>query len=719
MTLEYKPNLFPKVSDFLDCLVVVLDLQGRIVYYNKYCENITDLPFSSKNSYCFWDLFCLEDEKELYKAFFARIEPDLYPLEIEAQIPGKDNNTLTILWKYNSLKSDNEEIEYHVLTGTDITSYKNTNKKLQEIGEKYRTVIHVSPVSVITMDPLFKIKSWSSAAEKLLGWKEKSVSESDILSVIEDKDGGLKKCCERAIRGEIINNFELTSKRKDGNPVIINCFFAPMRDFNGTVDGIVLIALDITERKKTELDLYNSENRYREIIESMEDGYYEVDLNGKILSCNKAAARMIGYEVDELIGMSYKSLCNDFEKVYSVFNQSFQENKPNFSVVMEMICKDGTISNADLSLSLSRDRDGGITGFRGLGRDITDRIKSDKKLRYLSYHDTLTGVYNRTFFEKELERLEGSNNYPITIILADLDGLKLVNDTLGHKEGDRYLKTCSDLLKNSLRNSDFLSRIGGDEFALILPKTSLESGELLIKRIRNSMEIYNKTDPQLPLSISMGLAVSKKSDQPLEETLRYADGVMYSDKLNSSNKARENIIKALLASLYEFGEDSEERDDRLHQLSNELGKRAGLDEEQLSNLQLLIQVHQLGMVTVPKNIINKQGKLTEEEWQVVRQHAERGYRIAGASPDLSAIADLILKHHECWDGSGYPLGLKGEEIPIQCRIIAITDAFISMTNHRHYAAFLSKSKAIKELKRCSGNKFDPNLTVLFLQIIRK
>ena len=153
MVIDNKESIFPKISDFLDCLVVVIDLQGKIVYFNQYCERYTGIDFPAAKGKYFWDLFCIEDEKELYKAFFSTIRPEEYPMELEAQIPGSDNEVLTVLWKYNSLQSDNAKQLYHLLTGIDITSYKKANTKLQEIGEKYRTVIHVSPVYVITINP--------------------------------------------------------------------------------------------------------------------------------------------------------------------------------------------------------------------------------------------------------------------------------------------------------------------------------------------------------------------------------------------------------------------------------------------------------------------------------------------------------------------------------------------------------------------------------------
>ncbi len=523
-------GLFPVINDFLDCLVVVINQEGKLVYYNKFCEQFTGAAYHELADSYYWDVFCPPEEKEIYREYFKLLDPKQYPIEMEVQIPRKNKESATVLWKYNAPADQNGAQHYHILTGIDITTYKETNSKLQVIGEKYRTMIHVSPVSVIIIDNEFMVKSWSSAAEHLLGWTEKSALGSEVFPFFNDHTGILQKYCANALQGEITLNLELDCTRKDGSPVNVNLYLAPMHNDSGEVDGIVLIALDITERKKAELKLKESEQRYREILESMEDGYYEVDLVGNLVSLNRAAAKMLGYRQEELEGLSYRKICKDPHVVFEAFNKSFQDDKPQFSIIIEMVHKNGSLRSAELSLSLSRDHEGNITGFRGLGRDITERIQSELQLRYLSYHDTLTGVYNRAYFEKEMTRIESGQKHPVAIIVADLDGLKAVNDTHGHKTGDRYLTACADLLKKNLRGNDILARVGGDEFALVLPHTNRKAVNNLLKRIRRSIEEFNRSEPEIPLSVSMGAAVCKSRAQSLEETFILADKNMYLEK---------------------------------------------------------------------------------------------------------------------------------------------------------------------------------------------
>ena len=345
--------------------------------------------------------------------------------------------------------------------------------------------------------------------------------------------------------------------------------------------------------------------------------------------------------------------------------------------------------------------------------NILIRNENDQTIRHLSFHDQLTGLYNRHYFVNELNRLEDSRAYPIAIISADLDGLKLINDTLGHREGDQYLKESALLLKENLRTSDLLARIGGDEFALVLPGTDQETAAKLVQRIRRSAEQYNQQKAGLPVSISIGFAVSESSNLPLEETYNLADGLMYKDKIQRSKEAKTEIVRAMLATLYER-EDCYSGNNELEQkLCIRLGQKAGLSEKQLADLLLLAQVHDIGMITVPRGLLQRQESLTGSELENYRQHTERGYRIALASPELEGIADLLLYHHENFDGSGYPRGLQGQDIPIECRILAIVDTYNAIIKGRPNRKAISTREALAELKKLAGSRFDPELVGLF------
>ncbi|MGM0652669.1 MAG: diguanylate cyclase [Bacillota bacterium] len=473
-------------------------------------------------------------------------------------------------------------------------------------------------------------------------------------------------------------------------------------------------------KNETESALIKSEQRYRDILDTMEEAYYETDLKGNITFFNDAGLRLFGgYTDDEARGMNYKFLYKDSSQAFEAFNNVFLTGKPHKGLVLEMIRKDGSTFYGEISIALLNDNDGYITGFKGIGKDVTERIENERRLKYLSMHDQLTGIYNRTFFEAELARLDKSREFPVTIISADLDGLKLINDTMGHNNGDNLLQGCAQVLKKSLRDSDILARVGGDEFSAILTETDKKTGERLVRRIRKAIESYNQDNIELPLSISIGVATADNDDYSLKDLFKRADDMMYRDKLYSSASSRSKIVQSLLATLAERDYITEGHAKRLEKLCRAIGEKVELSSHQLADLALLAQVHDLGKVGIPDTILFKPGPLSEEEWEIMRGHPEKGFRIASSSPDLAGVAELILKHHERWDGKGYPLGLKETEIPVECRILSMVDAFDAMTSQRPYNTIKTPGEAMKEIKKCSGCQFDPKLVPIFLTILKE
>ncbi len=348
--------------------------------------------------------------------------------------------------------------------------------------------------------------------------------------------------------------------------------------------------------------------------------------------------------------------------------------------------------------------------------DITDLKNYEEQLKYLSLHDQLTGLYNRTFFETELSRLEGGREYPVSIISTDLDGLKLINDTLGHSDGDRLLKACAGILQQSFRSSDILARVGGDEFAAILPNTDNKTCESVARRIRDNIAAYNREYANLPLSLSMGVATASSRKNSLRDLFKQADDLMYRDKLYSSFSTRGKIVNSLMSALAERDYITEGHAMRLEKYCLALGEEIGLSSQHLADLALLAQVHDLGKVGIPDRLLFKPGPLDKTEWEIMKLHPEKGYRIALSSPELAGVADLILKHHERWDGTGYPLGLKEEEIPVCCRILAIVDAYDAMIHDRPYKKAITVHEARKEVRRSAGTQFDPHLVEVFLKL---
>ncbi|MDF2569084.1 MAG: diguanylate cyclase domain protein [Sporomusa sp.] len=361
------------------------------------------------------------------------------------------------------------------------------------------------------------------------------------------------------------------------------------------------------------------------------------------------------------------------------------------------------------------------TMYTTLQQELAERWQMEQKLRYISYHDALTGLYNRTFFKQEMGRLESTDCKPVAIILCDVDGLKLINDTLGHEQGDLLLNTGARAISTSVRAGDIVARIGGDEFAVLLPQVDARQVEAICSQILNAVDVYNAEHLELPLSMSIGFAVAEAGTDAvtMSELFRQADDNMYREKLHRSRTTRSAIVKALLKALEVRDFITEGHGDRMEKWAAKFAVTLKLSERRISDIKLLAQFHDIGKVGIPNRILFKPSRLTPEEQIEVQRHADIGYRIAQSIPDLIPIAGLILKHHERWDGNGYPMGLRGKEIPLECRMLAIVDAYDAMTSDRPYRKAMRPDAAVVELKRQAGSQFDPDLTTRFCEIVEK
>jgi len=334
----------------------------------------------------------------------------------------------------------------------------------------------------------------------------------------------------------------------------------------------------------------------------------------------------------------------------------------------------------------------------------------------LSFHDKLTGLYNRAYFEEELKRLDTERQLPLSIIMADINGLKLTNDTFGHKEGDLLLCKCARIFEKCFRKEDIISRHGGDEFVIFLPKTTEQEAVDIINRVE---EECSKTDGQkIPISISMGASTKTVMDKNINEVLLEAEEWMYQRKLTESRSISSTTIASLNRILLEKSIVTKEHTERTNILALQLGKSLNLSDNTLAELSLLSTLHDIGKVAIPEEILLRKGKLSKSEWKLIKKHPEIGSNITRSSPHLAHVANAILAHHERWDGSGYPQGLKGEEIPITSRILALVDAYDAMISGRPHKSKMNQEEVIGEIKRCSGNQFDPDMVEKFLSIIR-
>ena len=351
--------------------------------------------------------------------------------------------------------------------------------------------------------------------------------------------------------------------------------------------------------------------------------------------------------------------------------------------------------------------------------DVTERKAREDRIRYLFERDSLTGLYNRQLMDQKIQSLDTAAHLPITVLYGDLNGLKFINDAFGHTAGDQLLIAISRILQNVCRFEDLLFRIGGDEFLMILPKTKQDEALRMVTDIYSKCETYNQALDKSSyfLSISLGLHTKTSILESISETIKHAEDGMYKRKILEDKSIHNSILISMLKVLFEKSQETEEHAVRLVNLSRKIGLAMGLSENQLNDLELVAKLHDIGKIGIDKRILEKIEPLSPEDWAELKKHPEIGYRIAKSSPEIASIADLIHTHHERYDGTGYPMQLKGTDIPLLSRIIAVVDSFDAMTEDRVYRKRIPLEAAVSEITKNSGSQYDPKIVAVFLNVI--
>lgn len=463
------------------------------------------------------------------------------------------------------------------------------------------------------------------------------------------------------------------------------------RMYEGTLE-------DVTEEILAREDARRNEMYYRILLEYSSDGVVVLSREGKIHFATSSIENVAGYTPEEIQGMSALSLLHpeDVRRVERLFLRG----------------TDGMVERVEFRL---RHRDGEWRTVEAIGRillshplvqgivvtirDVTERKRAEEAVRLLSFRDVLTGLYNRAYFEEELRRSNTPRLLPLSVIVGDVNGLKIVNDAFGHTAGDRLLQLVAEAFRTSCRQEDVVARWGGDEFAVILPRAGKAIAQEICERIQEKLK---KAETPLPVGIALGWATREHLSESLEDVLQEAEERMYRVKLSE----RESFYRGVLAAL----EEALRRIKGVHfleeveRLARRFAKEMHLPLEQQEALSLLARFHDVGMVPLVER--GEWPGLPREVF--LRRHTESGYFIASNIPLLAPLSEAILAHEEWWNGEGLPRGLRGEEIPLLSRIIALCVAFLE----RPYR------EAFEYIERERGRIFDPFLAQEFLRFVR-
>lgn len=499
-------------------------------------------------------------------------------------------------------------------------------------------------------------------------------------------------------------------KRKDELGVMADAF-SDMTAYLRTKRELDQLAL----RLENEL----SREELRITLKSIGDAALSTDTSGRILTMNPVAEALTGWTISDAKGRSSK-------EVFRIINE---ETKMPCVSPIDRVLKEGVVVGlANHTALVSRDgheipiadsaapiRDdsGRIHGVVLVFRDITEENRKQQEILHLSFHDALTGLYNRRFFEEEETRLDTERNLPISVIYGDVNGLKLVNDALGHKYGDIVLSSVADIMKKSCRREDIITRWGGDEFIILLPSTGPKEAAAIANRIKkavSTVEVHS-----LKISISLGVETKRLMTESLSSVRKKAEDYMYRNKLIETSSLRGNVINTILATLHDKDPMEKGHSERVRELCRKTGEAMGLGEAEVNELEIAGFMHDIGKIAVDNNAYYGKENPTDKEREDIMRHPEIGYRILSSSKEMSDIAGYILSHHERIDGKGYPKGITGNQIPLQSCILAVADAYDEMVTGRPGRPARTKEQAIAELKENSGTQFDPDVIDAFLK----
>ncbi len=533
-----------------------------------------------------------------------------------------------------------------------------------------------------------------------------------------------KSCISLTNKDKCLSACTDTFKRKDGTEFIAEYYSYP-QIVNGETVGLVITFFDITHRRKMEDMLRESERSKAVLLKNLIGMAYRCknDEDWTMMFVSEGCYELTGYKAERLLNnndISYNELILKEYREY--LRIKWDELLKNRGVLKEEY--QITTASGEKKWVLEQGRGvynekGEVIALEGLIVDISAQKKRESEIQYLSYHDNLTGVYNRIYFEEAKNRLIREDKHPISVIVGDIDGLKFINDAFGHTAGDELIAKTASILENCCREDDVIARVGGDEFNILLPNTTGDESYVIMKRMQAAISDFSKTnDKAFSFTVSLGYSTKESSDDEFNDIIKAADDYMYKRKLLEHQSSHSHIIASIKETMTARSIETDKHSERMAEMSRMIAKALNLSEKEMDELELLSALHDIGKVGINDTILKKKGPLTKEEWIEMKKHPVIGYRIAMSTSELKSIAAYILSHHERWDGTGYPEGLKGEEIPLISRILSVIDAYDAMTNNRVYRDAITKEEALTEIGKNAGIQFDPYIVEVFIKWMR-
>jgi diguanylate cyclase (GGDEF)-like protein/PAS domain S-box-containing protein len=480
-----------------------------------------------------------------------------------------------------------------------------------------------------------------------------------------------------------------------------------------------MIIDDISQQRNTETQLAFEKKLFETTLRSVGDGVISTDAHGNVQFMNKSAEELTGWRDEEAKGRA-------FEEVFKILCGKDRQPCPN--PVAQVLAKQKAVELAEDTILIARDgferyiddsaapildEEHAVTGVVLVFRDNTEQRKRQHEMISLSFTDPLTTLHNRRFYDQVKQEMDDEMYYPLTLVLADVDGLKLTNDAFGHEAGDALLCKVAEILRKTCREGDIVSRIGGDEFVLLLPQTDALHAQAIVTRLNAAL--VKEQIKGIQLSVSFGYAVKQEEESPLEDTFKVAEDVMYQNKLSGSMTFKKEVISTLLERLFSLDATLRTHSQLVADLCAAFAKGLEYPKHKVQDMYLAGLYHDLGKIALDPALLTKPFEsLNRSELLEFKRHAEIGYNILRSVGEYASFAQAVLHHHERWDGNGYPQGLRREAIAEEAQILALANNYADLIGPSLTRDTISKEAAIAYLAERSNIVFSPRLIELFV-----